>query len=156
MDWKEDLGDYFATNDMFRIQYLNDKLVEYCKEYMQYINEFNGVKGTLKQGEPTYGYMSNINKNEMHIDIVVGNMKEIYPFILSCYFDMNANLIFDYSKYLDYKRKMFEGIGVSKDKMVIYTKENEVCSEDEKIEKGYIFQLLNNALKKHIDTQINK
>jgi len=151
MDWKTDIGNYFVENNVLRIKYLNDRLMEYCKEYIKYLNEFMGITAKIEQREL---YKFGIYKIDINVEIIIGGMmNELCPFKMSCYFDEKGKLCLKYSD--DYNdeaeiKNLCDNSTENKD-FQIYSKEE--ITEPEKVEKEYLFQLFNNRLKQFIDLQ---
>jgi hypothetical protein len=144
MDWKEDIGDYFASINVFRIKYLNDKLREYCKEYIQYLNEFNGITASSEGGEyvPNLGGISTIY---LKIATIEEAGDKQFPFKMFCHFDGTGKLCLKYSVDIDGMALLDSSI---KDKHLYQTEE---ITDPEKTEKEFVFQLFNNRLKQYTD-----
>jgi len=144
MDWKEDIGDYFASINVFRIKYLNDKLREYCKEYVQYLNEFNGITASSDSGDivPNLG---GIRTTELKIATIEEYGDKILPFMMFCHFDGTGKLCLKYSIDINGATLLDSYI---KDNHKYQTEE---ITDPEKVEKEFIFQLFNNRLKQYTD-----
>ena len=154
MNWKDDLNEYFTSNNMYRVEYLNNMLNEYCKEYILHLNEFNGIIAKFKT-EVSYevpdlpagvklGKLEiNFKSNELHV-----------TFVMTCYFDKYGKLRFIYPSDYNYAaefKDIFEKTSDEKKDFHIY--ESDEFNEAEKIQKEYIFQLFNERFKQYIEKQ---
>ncbi len=153
MTWKEDITEYFAKNNVFRVKYLNDMLQGYCKEYILFINEFNGITATFN---PEYssdvpGILICV------IDIGFSNDTMKDELKISCYFDNLGNLQIRYPDDYNYNAEWKHVTGKSSStKKDFHKYQKEEVNEPEKIEKDYIFQIFNERLKQYIETQKSK
>ena len=147
MDWKEEIENSLVAKGMHRVKYLNDNLVEYCKEYVKYLNEFNGINATEKIGsmvDTEYKYHPNFEVNGSRI-IKIGGLGSggiigLGDFTLYCYFDWKRNLCLKYPIDLD---------GTNFQKKVVYG--IELITEPERFEKDFIFQVFNKKVKQYIE-----
>ena len=146
MNWKDDLTEYFASNNMYRVLYLNNMLQEYCKEYILHLNEFNGIIANFKtevSGEApdlpsgnTLGKLEiNFKSNDLHV-----------TFHMKCYFDKFRKLRFIYSSDYNYGAKIN-----SDENKDFHIYESEEFTKAEKNGKEEFFQLFNDRFKQYIE-----
>ena len=142
MNWKDELHDYFTKNEIYRVKYLNDLLYNYLKEYVLYIDEYNGIKVNLKQ------ISTRLLKDckLANIEIILDTSSFSHKFNVECYFNEQGNLFLKYPYDYDYNSKLKSTFNdeFKKDDYHLY-KEEEI-SDDERIEKEFIFQLLNTRI----------
>jgi hypothetical protein len=142
MNWKDELNDYFIKNKMFRVKYLNDILHENLNEYALYIDQFNGIKANFKS----------INTHLLKdiklgvIEIIVDTSSYPHKFNIECYFNELGNLCLKYPLDYDYNAKNSATFNpeLKKDDYHLYN-EDEI-NDLERIEKEFIFQLLNTRI----------
>jgi len=92
MNWKDELNDYFIKNKMFRVKYLNDMLHDYLKEYVLYINEFNGIKASIKLVSTRFLKDCKL----ANIEIIFDSSPFPHKFNVEYYFNENGNLFLKY------------------------------------------------------------
>jgi len=150
MNWKDELNEYFIKNKMFRVKYLNEMLHEYLNEYVLYINEFNGIKVNLNLKFPTSSLLKEIKIGV--IEIVIDTSYR-HKFNVDCYFNELGNLCLKYPYDYDYRTEI-EAIFNGELKEVDYHLYNEDEINDlERIEKEFIFQLLNTRIMNFIEAE---
>ena len=150
MDWKEDIGNYFASQNVFKVKYLNEKLSNNSKEYVDYINQFSGITASFEDSDSVPDFIG-VRTTNLKIEIVTGGMmKRLFPFKISCYYDGGGNLFIKHSIGID----MAIALSSNSNRDSHIYKE-EVITDPERTEKEFVFQLLNNRLKHYIDSQDN-
>jgi hypothetical protein len=149
MNWKDELNEYFIKNEMFRVKYLNEMLFEFLKEYVLFISEYNGIKANLK---PISTPLFNDIKIAL-IEIVIDTTSGRHGFKIECYFNNQGNLFLKYPYDYSYKGQLSAILNpeLKKDDYHLYNEEE--ISEEERIEKEFIFQLLNTRIIKYIEAE---
>lgn len=136
MEWKDDIGSYFEKNGIYRLDYLNKLLLEYCEEWIRYLNSFSGI--VAKQDSFTHPeYLISVKKGYN------------YPFKVIIHFKLIASgdkccLYIKYTKSLSGIKKIMK---LDEKDEGFYQWGEEEITEPEMVEKGYILQLLNNRFK---------
>ncbi len=136
-NWKEDLGNYFSEHNIYRLDYLNKQLFEYCKEWTQYLSEFHKLHTHITEETP-------------NIVIKVKNANRYLHFFIAYLSFRQSESKNNYFLFIKYT------VGLAPPRKTISLKENdennyewteEEFTEAGFIEKGYILQLLNNRFK---------
>ena len=52
MTWKDNIGNYFTGKGIYRLDYTNNLLRNYLKEWIEYMTEFNGIHAHLTEKSP--------------------------------------------------------------------------------------------------------
>lgn len=163
MDWKEDLGNYFNSLGIYRLDYLNKELYRWCNEWIDYLKEFDGIHPTFDQKLIT---LDDINHQPDEFP---------RPLVFNCYF-IKVNKQGDWQPFQTYISYFINDSG----KLCLYLKNTETVDpatilkgrpfdreenydwtlrnkqeihDDQIFEQGYILQLLNNRLKKYFDSK---
>lgn len=146
-DWQSNIGTYFAENKIYRVKYLNEKLVVYCKEYVDYLNEFYGVKA-IRSDDNNSMYHPDIGNSPIFKFIISVNIRtkkdEFEGFKIQCFYNTEGHLCLESATGLDYMK----GLNSKGDYARYRT---EVFDEPEILEKEYIFQLINQRLMNFIE-----
>ena len=146
-DWKSGLGLYFAKNNVYRLQYLNDNLQTYCNEYISYLKEFENVKATANK-EPYKGELFAGFEGIKYGLLVKVDVTAISPvfreFKLSCFFNANSHLTMKSAIDCD--------LLMNTEDPSTYEYMEEELTEPETLEKTYIFALFNSRLIRYIET----
>jgi hypothetical protein len=143
-DWKGTIGNYFAKNGIFRIEYLNKNLKLFCDEYVKYFSEFHRVSTSLKSEyyEGVMGYQLKFGMPTV----------SSHPFVLFCVFNLEGHLFLKVSVDFDFSSELkglFKDENEDKD-FYIYSEEK--LAEPEMHEKEYLFQLFNARFIQYIET----
>jgi hypothetical protein len=149
-DWKSTIGEYFAKNNLFRLEYLNENLFSCCEQYAKYLSEFNGVKATAGKEPFKRDYDDIFEGIQFGIILSVSirtATKEYKDFKMSCFFNSKGHLITKSS--VDYNINGFLFPDNKKDDYYIYMEEE--FQEPEVVEKEYIYGLLNSRLINYIE-----
>ncbi len=151
MNWQDDLFEYFTTNKMYRVKHLNNLLHNYCKEYVLFLNEFNGMTAKFN---PDYGKeLPGILIGGMYISIRTDYLL-IQEFKITCYFNQLGKLCLKYPDGYDYDKDWKSLLDKSTDKEKdFHSYEEDEINDPERIEKEYIFQLLNTRIKNFIESE---
>ena len=147
MDWKEDIEKYFADQGYFKLKYLNENLLEYCREYVTFLNEFSRLEAVIgKIPDHIEERFSNFIQNKtIVIEIKGSNNNDGLPkFTFSCYYDDCGKLLLMYPVKFYFKKG-------SLNPRLTYNVDE--ITDSKKNEKEYVFMLFNNILKQFIVLQ---
>ena len=151
MDWKEDIGIYFADQGIYRLKHLNQKLTEFLNDWKSYVGEFDMISVDMiheyitrnYQTYPSY-WLSIRNKNfdytyRFHLNISYCPSEESSDYCLYMYWTKKLNLgtMADIRKNYNLKPDDEENFTWGKEEF----KGTEIC------EKEFVFQLINNRVK---------
>jgi hypothetical protein len=159
MDWKEDIGIYFAEKSIYRLKYLNLKLTEYINDWKNYVGEFDLISIDMNheyitrnnQIYPGY-WLSVRNKNfdytfRFHINISYCPSEESSEYCLYMYWTKKLNLgtMADIKKNYNLTPDDEENFKWVKEEF----KGPEIC------EKEYVLQLINNRVKEFFSQSLS-
>ena len=151
-NWKSNIGDIFARHGNYRLKLLNSNLKVVCKEFIEYLAEFDGITASLKDGERIETHST---LYETRISISSNDHFPNASFILNCYYDNRSFLMIQYPVYYDYGAEMktlFEENSHKSKQDDFYEFEQEELTEPERFEKDFIIQLIINRFERYIDT----
>lgn len=134
------MGNCFGAYGIIRQEYLNRQLDLYCKEYVEYLREFSGMRCRIGEGKRIGNGLSEIGfkiGNNQFTQYVSGFDNDFKMF---CHFNADGNLVLRYSKSW---RNRFTDLMENEDKCDY---EEEIFCEAERVEKEYILQLFNKRL----------
>ena len=174
-DWKTNIGEQFAERGIYRLKYLNDKILNDCSEYCNYLEEFEDLiveiksissLNTYDEDSPYKVFERLVDAGGLHkIWLITINFRLNYnialysaPFQLGFVYTGHDGLIIKYTK-LHSSRKAFKNVLTKrngKKRGDAYVWEEEKLKEPEVLEKEYLFQLLNNRLTNFIDQTIKE
>ena len=167
-NWKSNIGSQFAEKGIYRLEYMNKKLYNDCKEYCDYLSGFHDIRAKIS----TLNYGDVDEKNAFHPLIEKSKSNKIVlitvefgwdicnaqlheaPFKIGLVFTGNDGL---YIKYLtEYSLdKDFEGLLTNKKEEISpYMFKEEKLKEAEIFEEDYVFQLINNRLLKYMENSV--
>jgi hypothetical protein len=143
-DWKTNLGEFFASNGLFRLKFLNEKLKIYCDEYVNYLNEFYNVQATIRREY----HQSDINGYE--ISVALRHYQD-EPFKLFCVYEESGHLFLRSSVDYNYRTALRAVLKVTEKTVDPYKHHHETFDEPEIYEKEYLFQLFNSRLIEYLN-----
>ena len=155
MDWKENLGKIMTANHWYRLDMLNKQLGLWCKEWVDYVNEFNGNSANLSFGKFEF---ANVIVATTFITVYDNRKLSYFPFKarlgyfvsreakLTLYFASTERVNYD----LDVQMKIRER---ESDLLYIWHNEDEI-TDAEFFEQGFVLQLLNNRFQLYIGSNL--
>ena len=155
-DWKSNIGEYFSGKGTFRLDYIKDKIIKDCEEYLKYLDSFNGIR----PGRPisrdiedkSYDFVMKINLDKMG-----GRIYEA-PFIMGIdvndegNFNIMYSVCYDWGKRYDWSNGIANLLKKNIDPKDLYHYEEEEITEPERLEKEWFFQLITERLINYIES----
>lgn len=146
-DWKSDIGEFFMTRKIYRNKYLNQQLNNIVKEWVDYLNKFDGIDANWQHEYD--------DKVIVKISIRTKYKETWKPYIIQIAYRENISgeqeLDIDYSMGND-SRKILEGASDENSAIMI----KEIIQDDFIYEPPYVLQTLNNILKKQFSELENR
>lgn len=146
MDWKEEIGNYFGSNNIYRTEFSNKILAEILKEWISYLNKFQGVTASIDL-TPEYD-------NGEALPVLSGIIQirtkytEYFPFKFKICYKTRE----DEGLFINLKYSIGVDIKIAIDNIKdAHIYELEQLFEPEIFEKEYVLQLLNLRLMGWID-----
>ena len=159
MDWKDDMGIYFAEQGIYRLKHLHQKLTEFLNEWKNYISEFDMISIDMNheyisrnyQTYPSY-WLSIRNKNfdhtyRFHLNISYCPSGESSEFCLYMNWTKKLNL-----GTMDDIKKNYN---LSPDDEQNFVWEKAEFKGPEVCEKEFVFQLINNRVKEFFSQSLS-
>jgi len=161
-NWKTNLGNYLGESQIFRTEYLNTNLVGFCKEWVTFVKQFDGIESTYGEDVLPLELRHSIDAKYYFIVVSMKDMyNEWYPFKMSLYYTSNMEMVTHSSLEAD-MQKMVDNLNSQQDVFRILQKEfepdfytwtTERHNGIEIHEIGYVCQVINIKFKAWIDKQ---
>ena len=139
MDWKEVLSSHLSGKGIYRLDYLNSQLHKWLTEWTKYLDQFSSMRTELAIRRP--------EDDESFIQWHCVTVRDTLDFYFRAYLIYSVD---DAANQICLKIKsnqafnMEEGIKASRDsERKYYWADQEVFTEPEIFEEGYVLQLLN-------------
>lgn len=153
MDWKSNIGKLMSENNHYRLDFLNKQLRGWCKDWTDYVKEFDGIRAELSSERKEYsGSFITCNL------IKVYNSENLSFFQFKAYLSYFENRIEKLCLYIATTKALntdpsalLKSKERDSDDKYFWHSENEI-TDAEITEEGFVLQLLNNRFGDYLNS----